>query len=279
MKRTVLTMAMVVACAMSNQSFGFDLLDRMLGIKCCGGADTCCDTGCDMGCEPACGCEVASSPCGCAEPACGCEVASPCGMASPCGCASEPACGCEMPTACCDSGCDSGGCCLSGAKKKGCGLLDKLFGKKKSSCDSGCCGVAEPACGCETASCCDNGCDSGGCCLSGGAKKGCGLLSKLFGKKKSSCDSGCCGVAEPACGCEPTCGAPACGCGAAPMAVPTVTPSYQSAPVYNSTPTYDSGTTVEPEIKTDVMPSPVTDPSAHVTRNRRVIQASAYRVR
>lgn len=129
-----------------------------------------CSSGCDSGCaaEPACGCEA---------PVCGCEVAA-------------PACGCESA-------------CAPSCKKPG--LLARLFAKKH--CGSSCCAepacgaevacCAEPACGCEVASGCDSGCGHG--C---GIKRP-GLLSKLFSKKHSCCDSGC---AAPTCGCEPTCG-------------------------------------------------------------------------
>jgi len=132
-----------------------------------------CKSSCDTGC--------------CAEPACGCEAPA-------CGCAAEPACGCEVAPSCCDAA----PCC----KKPG--LLARLFAKK--SCGSSCCEApaccAEPVCGCEVvAPAC--GCEAPSCCDSGCGIKRPGLLSKLFGKKASCCDSGC---AEPACGCEPSCG-------------------------------------------------------------------------
>ena len=85
MKRTILMMAMVIGCGISSPTFGFDLLDRMLGIKCGSSCDTAaCDAPADCEAEPACGCE---------EPACGCEA--PAGEEGPaCGC-EEPVCGCE----------------------------------------------------------------------------------------------------------------------------------------------------------------------------------------
>ena len=46
MKRTIMTMALVLGCTLCSQSFGFDLLDRMLGVKGCGSSAECCDTGC-----------------------------------------------------------------------------------------------------------------------------------------------------------------------------------------------------------------------------------------
>ena len=53
MKRIILTTTLVLGM-MSSQSFGFDLLDRMLGMKGCGCATSCCEV------EPACGCDVPS---------------------------------------------------------------------------------------------------------------------------------------------------------------------------------------------------------------------------
>ncbi len=278
MKRTILTLTMVVASSVCTQGFGFDLLDRMLGMKGCGSSTACCeapvceptcgleapcggcdsDFGCAPACEPDCGCEApcggCDSGCGllkgnllggcnsCAEPTCGCEIAD-CGCAPAC----EPACGCEIAAcepSCCDSGCSIG---------KG-GLLSKLFnGKGCNSCCEAPCEIAcEPACGCEIASCeptcCDSGCDSGCCSIGNG-----GLLKKLFGnlgcKKSSCCDMGC--DAAP---CDT-----GCGCGstyAAPTAAPVVAP--QAAPM---------------------PPAPIVDPSASISRNRRVIQASASYVR
>ncbi|TWT72532.1 MULTISPECIES: hypothetical protein [Crateriforma] len=91
---------------------------------------------------------------------------------------------------------------------------------------------------------CDSGCDSCGC-----SKKSCGgLLTKLFGnlkKKSSCCDSGC------DMGCDTGCSS--CGCGA-PMAAPMAAPAPSAAPM---------------------PPAPVVDPSASISRTRRVIQASA----
>ena len=156
MKRTILVGVMVLGTSICSQGFGFDLLDRMLGLKGAGCDSSCCDT---VVCEPACGCETPCiTPC---EPACGCEV--------PC----EPACGCEVPCApAC--GCETISC---GPKK---GLLDRLFGGK-ACCDAGCDISCEPACGCEVVTC-DSPCGPKG-----------GLLAKLFGglKKSSCCDSGC----------------------------------------------------------------------------------------
>ncbi len=148
MKRTMMMMTLVLGCCISSQSYGFDLLDRMLGIKGCGSASACCDSGCDTACceaEPACGCEAPA----CCEPACGSEVA----------CCAEPTCGAP---ACCEApSCDT--CCDPCAKKSCGGLLSKLFNCNK--CNTGC-DSCEPACGCEAPSCCAEpacGCEAPAC--------------------------------------------------------------------------------------------------------------------
>src|SRR6056297_1801838 len=263
MKRTIMTMTMVLGCTLCTQSFGFDLLDRMLGVKGCGTASNCCDVSCEPACgveatpcgcaaEPACGCEA--PVCGCpAEPACGFEIADcgcaaepACGLeAAGCGCAAGPTCGCEV--AACDSGCAPCG------DHHGGGLLAKLFSHRNHGCDSGCdiaCGA--PACGCEVAAC-ESGCDS----LCGGHNGG--LLSRLFGHlgHNHGCDSGCDLGCEPACGFE----APACGCSGG-YSVPSATPM----------PSVDQEAAPMP-------PAPIVDPSASVTKKRRVVQASAVYVR
>ena len=128
MKRAILSTTLILGMSLCSQSFGFDLLDRMLGLNCGGGSSSCCDTPC---CDS-----------GCCEPTCGCE-------SSCCESCCEPACGCEA--SCCESS-----CCEPCQKKSSGGLLAKLFGgfscKKDNCCDSCCdsCGTCcEPACGCE----------------------------------------------------------------------------------------------------------------------------------
>ena len=150
MKRTILVGVMVLGTSICSQSFGFDLLDRMLGLKGSGCDSTCCDT---VVCEPACGAETACSPC---EPVCGAEIVcdSPCaaprkglldklfGGKSCCdaGCdvACEPACGAEVVDCC--SAAPTCGCEVVTCKPKRAGLLSKLFGglKCKSGCDTAC---------------------------------------------------------------------------------------------------------------------------------------------
>lgn len=248
MKRSILVGVMVLGTSFCSQSFGFDLLDRMLGLKGSGCSSSCCETVvCDSPCggcaEPACGAESCCDPC--AEPACGAES-----CCDPCG---EPACGAES---CCDPcgqpACGAEACCDPCAPRTR--LLDKLFGglKCNKGCDSCCETACEPACGAEV--CCDPcGAPTCGaevsCCP---PKKG-GLLKKLFGKlkKNNCCDSGC----DVACdtGCS-SCSS----CGSAPAAAPT--PAPEAAPAVDQS----------------MPPAPVVDHSAFLNSKRRVIQASSY---
>lgn len=156
MKLNMFLGALVVSVGLCGQSFGFELLDRMLGLNSYGGGcceQSCCEQTCAA--EPACGHQ--------AEPACGCEVEQSCGcghqhrchdlfgglrglfhchrcksacggcqVEQSCGCDAEPACGCEAAPSCC------------GRRHRG--LLHHLFAHKRhcghqsacSSCDSGC---------------------------------------------------------------------------------------------------------------------------------------------
>ncbi|WP_164102195.1 hypothetical protein [Candidatus Laterigemmans baculatus] len=272
MKRTILVGVMVLGTSICSQSFGFDLLDRMLGLKGSGCDSTCCDTavgghglfGGHGGClEPACGLEA---PCGgcneCLEPACGLEapcggcLEPACGLEAPCGDCFEPACGLEAPC----GGCDAGHC---GGKKHH--LLGKLFGKLKrghhgcDSCEPACgleasacgCGSCEPACGLEVVSDC-GGCDTASCCGKGHG----GLLKKLFGHLRHK-NSDCCEI-----GCE---AGPACtSCMSTPVGVPTQAPAIEADPAQEVSP---------------MPPAPVVDPSAYLHSKRRVIQASTHYTR
>ena len=249
MKRMMFLGALVLGVTVCSQSFGFELLDRMLGHK---GCTSCCEPGCDAGagcCEPGCGAGN-----GCAEPACGAGN----------GCA-EPAC--DAGAGCCEPSCGAAGCCgvrkkhdLFGGLK---GLFEKCKRKHHGCCDS-CCGepdcgaepacgagngCAEPACGagngcaepaCDAGNgCCEPGCGAASCC---GVRKKCTPIADLLAAIRSaksrlhhhrSCCDSCCD--EPDCSagngcCEPACGAdPACGAAAAPVAAPAPTPDASAA--------------------------------------------------
>ncbi|MFM8734640.1 MAG: hypothetical protein ACKOC8_05530 [Pirellulales bacterium] len=236
MKRMMYLGALVLGVTVCSQSFGFELLDRMLGHK---GCASCCEPGCDAGAGN-----------GCCEPACGAGN----------GCA-EPAC--DAGAGCCEPGCGAGSSCCGIRKCKKHDLFGGLKGlfakcKRKHSCCGSCCepacdagnGCCEPACGagngcaepaCDAGNGCEPACDAGaGCCEpSCGAASCCGtrkkchpirdLLAALKAKhaRKSCCGTSCCGepdcsagngCCEPGCGAEPACGA---GNGCAPAAEPT----------------------------------------------------------
>ena len=147
---------LVLALGLSTQSFGFELLNRMLGAS--GGCDAAC---CDVGGGAGCGAAACDPGCGAAN-AC-CEPA--CGAANAC---CDPACG--AANACCDAA----PCC---GKKRCGGLLSGLLAKHRAKkcgllggCDAGCC---EPACGAASA-CCDPGCGAAnGCDPACGAASAC----------------------------------------------------------------------------------------------------------
>ena len=124
MKWNMVFGALVVSVGLCSQSFGFELLDRMIGLNDCG-CNSCCQKapscGCDKGCEPAC----AAAPSCAAEQSC---------------CAAEASC-CAAPS-CCKSRC-----------KRHCNVLghlhDKFFGCGcKKSCNSCNSCAAAPSCGC-----------------------------------------------------------------------------------------------------------------------------------
>jgi hypothetical protein len=82
MKRMMFLGALVLGVTVCSQSFGFELLNKMLGHK---GCASCCEPGCDAGagcCEPGCGAGN-----GCAEPAC------------------------DAGNGCCEPACDAGAGC------------------------------------------------------------------------------------------------------------------------------------------------------------------------
>ena len=165
MKWNIAVVALVTSLTLSTQSFGADLLDRMLGGSGCGCASSCCEAQvscCDVG--PSCGCDMGPS-CGCDPCGTAChkpliEINLPkirplfkinrcnsCNSCAPaCGCDMTPTCGCDMTPSC---GCDPCNSCCSKPKFR-LGLLDRIFAKKNCGCTScGCeatCGV--DACGC-----------------------------------------------------------------------------------------------------------------------------------
>ena len=153
MKRMLFLGALVLGVTVCSQSFGFEILDRMLGgHKSC---TSCCEPDCGAGnggcsdaCEPACGAGN-----GCAEPACGAGN----------GCA-EPAC--DAGNGCCEPACDAGnGCCKQKRCKKhvikdllrACHEAKKKHCHRQRSCCSSCCDAGEPDCGAGNG-CCEPAC-------------------------------------------------------------------------------------------------------------------------
>jgi len=150
--------ALILSVGLCSQSFGFELLDRMLGYgggcgcepSCC--AKPCCAKPCCP--KPCCAKPCCPKPC-CAKPCCksrcgGCDLfgglnglfccKSRCGGNRGCGC--QPSCAAPQDCGCAKS------CCKSRCRHRcGCGLLD-IFRCHKSRCGGGC------GCG--------GGCDCGG---------------------------------------------------------------------------------------------------------------------
>lgn len=209
-----------------SDSYGHDLLHRMLGRGGCGGCDTaptCCDTP-----APSCGGRTLSINinlpgrgllAGLRNPGCGCGTAP----VSECGCDVAPVADCGCDTGC-DSGCGSQGGLLTGMfqgrRCGGCGLFKGGIG-------DGCgCDLMEStpcASACDEVSAC---CDSG--LLNGRLRSGRlrGRISGLF-NRGGSC--GGCGAPAADCGCgtpvsDCGCGAPAgdCGCGSVAAPAPFV---------------------------------------------------------
>ncbi len=261
MKRMMFLGALVLGVTVCSQSFGFELLDRMLGHK---GCTSCCEPGCDAGngcCEPGCGAGN-----GCAEPACGAGN----------GCA-EPAC--DSGAGCCEPSCGAASCCGVRKKHDLFGGLKGLFEKckrKHHGCTDSCCGepdcgagngcaepacgagngCAEPACGagngcaepaCDAgAGCCEPSCGAASCCGTRARKcRGTPILDLLraiheakkdcLSRRRASCCDSCCN--DPDCGagngcCEPACGAagngccePACGAASTPVEATPAAPT------------------------------------------------------
>ncbi len=100
MRWNMLLGALVISVGLSSQSFGFDLLDRMLGLGC--GCDSCRPRAC---CEKPCG-EAAAPACGCkskCRSGCGGQLLSRLGDLLPCNkgcCNPKPKC-CKPKPKCC----------------------------------------------------------------------------------------------------------------------------------------------------------------------------------
>jgi hypothetical protein len=256
MKWNILIASVVLGLGLSTQSFGFDLLDRMLGANGCGcEAKGCAVKDCTAACDPCAG-----------KAACGCEKAAKC---------RRPLFACKASKACCEKGCEAKdpGCCekpACGAEKDPCtGKGDAcapkchrpLFAKKcKKACceEKGCCekggeakdpGCCEkPTCGAEKDPCTGKGDACGRKCKPS-------LLDRIFACRKA-CKPACC-EDKAGCGAEKACGAEAaCGAGAE-----------------------QKGSEKKVEDNPTVPAAPVVDPAAFLHSRRHVVQASTTLVR
>jgi len=250
MKRMLFLGALVIGVTVCSQSFGFEILDRMLGNK---GSTSCCEPDCSAGnggctdaCEPACG---AGNGNGCCEPACDAGNGKGC---------CEPAC--DAGNGCCEPTCGAKACGKKHCKKHDLfGGLKGLFGhcksklSKKSCCEpacdagNGCCepacdagngkGCCEPACDAGNGNgCCEPACDAGNgngcceptcgaktCCKQKRCKKHCIMdLLRACHQAKKDCKArrSCSSCCEPDCGAGNGCCEPACGAEAAPVEAP-----------------------------------------------------------
>jgi hypothetical protein len=267
MKWNMVLSALAVSVSLCGQSFGFGLLDRMLGLNDCG-CNTCCSTaapacGCDKGCGPSnceTTCSAAATPAaepGCAAataPSCGAPACEPaCSAAGPsCGCAApaEPSCGAAPACGTACGNCNP--CCRPGLFQGLKGLFDCAFPCRpvivfepichRSCCNSGC-AAAAPSCGCAaTAPSCGCAAAAPAC---GGCQKPC--LLDCFRIKHKCCARTCghhhcsllggsgCGGAAPSCGCVGS--APSCGGG--DVGVPAASVPADAVPPIPPAPTAD----------------------------------------
>ena len=134
MKWNVILGTLVLGFGLCTQSYGFELLDRMLGVGGCGCDNPCAQkNGCaqkDNGCaqkDP--GCTQKGDPKGCAQKGCGIR---PLFGRRCCDSKGDPKGGCAQKGDCCQKGgCGGGllsrfggGCCQKGDAKGGCAQKD-----------------------------------------------------------------------------------------------------------------------------------------------------------
>ncbi len=199
--------ALLVSVALCSQGFGFELLDRMLGLNCggCGDCNACADVACcDKACAKACCPEPACCENACCEEAC-CSKCKKCRITPvrdlfaglvdlfECkGCYCEPVC----ESACCEEACDPA--CAKPCK-------EKRFRKQR------CAKACDPCCPatCEEVAACDPACGEVAACEPA-CKPKCHklyrrpvveLLEALFGSRNCRCGKCSCGD-----GCETACG-------------------------------------------------------------------------
>ena len=233
MKNKLAAVALFLSAAMCcSDSFGFELLDRMLGRS--SGCNSCeVDSGCGGGLfSHRDGCGLLSGGCCSGSAVLASGTCDSCESTSYADDSCGPVCG-EVA----DEGCGCNDCGTSGRLfNRGCNndtFLNRISGGIGGvKCDNAApaCGCEAPVadCGCEAAPVADCGCDAPvadcGCDAAPACGSG-GLLGRLLGRGGCGCDNGlirnqsACGCEAPVadCGCEP---APVadCGCEAAPVA-------------------------------------------------------------
>ena len=249
MKWNILIASMVLGLGLSTQSFGFELLDRMLGSNDCCQKDGCAQK--DGSCQKDGCCQKDSKGCeqkGCAPKCCRRPLLSMnlCAQKS---CGSDK--GCAQKDGCGDKGCgQKDGCCQKddgkGCAQKGCGSGLGL-------------GIFQKSCGSDKG-CCQKD-DGKGCCQKddgkGCAQKGCAgpsLLDRIFSRS-------CCSGKGAKGGCDSK-GSDKCGCG-------------------SSQKDDKAGDVIKAEASDDapVPPAPVVDASAFMQSQQRILQASTTLVR
>lgn len=171
MKWNIIVSTVVLGFGLCAPSYGFDLLDRMLGAGGCGCETQCCD---------------------------------PCGPASCCD--KGPSC-CDAGPSCCQKkSCHRRGGLLGGCRSKGCCQKPSCCAP---ACEPSCCApVCEPSCCQKVVSCCDPCGDKCGCepACKPSCKRPC-LLERIFScNRKSCCKSSCCDSCTSGCnGCSVGC--------------------------------------------------------------------------
>ncbi|MGM0490685.1 MAG: hypothetical protein ACQESR_28495, partial [Planctomycetota bacterium] len=262
MKWNILVGSLVLSLGLSTQSFGANLLDRMLGANYNGDRDTatCCETSVV---EPSCGVDVVDDCCVPSAKRCRKtplldmlrglrrdDCCDTCGEVvcdeDPC---CEPTCGYEDP--CGDVACED--CSVKCRKRP---LLDMLRGLRRN---VGCDRCGEPTCGVEDP-CCEPTCGVedpcaavSECCAPKRKRPGLALLKRIFGgRKKAACCEPVCGVEpcrEPTCGYDPSCG-------------------FEMSEPAEAEPTEAKEPKAEDGEDDEVGPAPVVDPTAFLPTER-----------
>lgn len=277
MKLNIFVGSLVLGLGLCTQSFGFDLLDRMLGMNGCGAdtAKSCCaaapSCGADKGCAGKGGLNIGGGR----QHLCSKNLLDSLGSKR-----------------CCQkAGCADQGCSAKGGADKGCGLRGGNKGCANKGCAAAapsCAAKAAPTCAapaaaapscaakaadpsCAAAAAPSCGADKAGC-ASKGSRQICrpGLLDRLMSLNTSlGCNKGCntgCAAPAKAAGCAAP--AKAAGCAAPAKAAhgPACGCDGHAAPAN------------APPVKGEAVPqppAPVVDPSAYLNTQRRVVQASS----